>query len=231
MQVNEHYQVVDSWQGTFLVNCHDKTKGGLKDSQPEIAALLPYVKGFVVDIGANIGAHTVAFSPYADHVLSIEPYPMTYYQLCTNVLLNNCTNVSPLKIALGNTDGVAHMHTVDVTVAHASPGNEITLEGTPVLMKTLDSIGLQSCDFIKIDVEGYEEQVLLGAQNVLALHKPVVYVELHTIEMIRSCVSIMENLGYEWEHLVQTEICNDDGSKQDVPFYTYGYLFKEKSAA
>jgi FkbM family methyltransferase len=136
----------------------------------------------VVDVGANIGCHTVFFSRCvgADGcVLAFEPQRPLFHILCGNIALNGQLNVVSHQAALGRQSGFLAVPPVD----YAEEGNfgGMSLEApqlgehVPVLM--LDSLNLTRCDFIKIDVEGMEEEVLRGAAATLATHRPILYVE------------------------------------------------------
>ena len=56
-------------------------------------------------------------------------------------------------------------------------------------------------DIMKIDVEGAEMLVLEGAKNTLQLHHPVLFVEIHSSELLEQCTSLLEELGYVVEAL------------------------------
>ena len=71
-------------------------------------------------------------------------------------------------------------------------------------MKTLDSFHMSSVSFIKIDVEGYELDVLQGAQETLQHDLPLLYVEIHREALIPHVTAFLEAMGYEYnERIVQ----------------------------
>jgi FkbM family methyltransferase len=136
----------------------------------------------VVDVGANIGAHTIYFSKAAGargRVLAFEPQRVLHQILCGNIALNACTNVVAVNAGLGARSGAVAVPAID----YARGGNfggvalgERTI-GEQVPLHTLDSYRLKSCDLMKVDVEGMEREVLDGARTVLTEHRPILYVE------------------------------------------------------
>ncbi len=101
--INEHYCIERVAGFLFLVNRHDRAVAySLSSMREEIEDLLPMAQGLVLDIGANIGAHAVAFSRTAQRVITFEPQPHTYRVLCANLALNCCVNVEAHQVALGD---------------------------------------------------------------------------------------------------------------------------------
>ena len=144
-----------------------------------------YVKpgSTVVDIGANIGLHTLRSALLTGEkgkVLAIEPSTWAIKKLQRNLELN-AKLIKTIQIrhhALG--EKVERSLTLGFQSSYRLNGdNEIKPEVVDVL--TLDSIAeqdsLQSVDFIKIDVDGHELHILRGAKNMLSTSKPVLVVE------------------------------------------------------
>ena len=224
--INAHYAVVDSWQGKFLLNRHDVCSvGSLIDSEKEIRRLLTFVRGNVVDIGANVGSHTLAFARYAEHVFAFEPQPATYFSLCANLLINIVNNVTPVNIALGNRIGTATMHHIDPRFPHASAGEGVGFGELAVSIRTLDSLNLPNISFIKIDVEHSELEVLLGAVETLEKYHPTVYVEIHETDIIQPICALMESLHYMTHEFIYIKIAYPEGEERD-PSHLMGYLFE-----
>ncbi len=135
-----------------------------------------------VDIGANIGAYTIlASSEIQAKTLSIEPIPDTFKILNENIKINNINNkVTALNIGLaGNKSELFFTDTLD-TVNHVSTNSETNTIKVPV--QTLDDLlyGADIPILLKIDVEGYEWEVLRGAGNVLKNQElKVIIIELN----------------------------------------------------
>ncbi|MEA2991689.1 MAG: hypothetical protein QOD40_609 [Alphaproteobacteria bacterium] len=135
----------------------------------------------VLDVGAHIGAHTIFFSQAVGPrgaVIAFEPQRVLYQMLVANLALNEITNVGPLQAAAGAEPGRAFVPLIDHTTT-GSPGSYSlsTEAGDPVNVMPIDSLALPQCHFIKIDVEGWEQDVLIGAAATIAKFRPILYVE------------------------------------------------------
>ncbi len=136
--------------------------------------------GTCVDIGANIGNHSVFFGKIlgAAKVIAVEPGDWGYPRLCFNLALNGLTGCSVThKLALSDRAGRARMD-------FWAPGNHGTLAihdgagGEEVTLVTGDSL-LEGEDvaLIKIDAERHEDHVLRGLEATLARCRPVLLLE------------------------------------------------------
>lgn len=143
----------------------------------DMGFLLHYLqkKDLFVDIGANIGTYTVLASKVKGATtISIEPILSTYKYLENNISLNNIgTKVSTYNIGLGSKNTVLQftnsLDTINHVILENSTQNHLSED---VVVKSLDSlIGERSPNLIKVDVEGFEKEVLNGAFNVLAKKK------------------------------------------------------------
>jgi FkbM family methyltransferase len=134
----------------------------------------------VVDVGANVGNHTLFFSQQVGdngRVLSFEPQRFLFQVLCANSLLGQFRNIWPYRVAVGDAQGA-----VDIPVPNYDRPNDFggySLEcdtfKEPGEITTLDALSLSECHLIKIDVEGMELSVLKGAQATIRLTKPFLY--------------------------------------------------------
>ncbi len=139
-----------------------------------------YAHGVVLDIGANIGIHSVYVSRYASKVYAFEPVLDTFERLKENLTLNKVTNVEAINSAVGSENTTLTMQIFDkansswnsfnLPNAHVRP---ISAQAVPVV--TLDSFAeqhnLKEIGFVKIDVEGFELNVLKGASRLLSEKK------------------------------------------------------------
>jgi FkbM family methyltransferase len=123
----------------------------------------------VVDVGANIGGLSLKAASRVGstgRVYSIEAHPETYRYLVGNIRLNQFDNIRTFNIAVGEKEGV-----VNFTNKRADDMNEISPEGDiKVPVSTLDRIlgsEVGVVHFLKVDVEGYEKFVMLGACELL----------------------------------------------------------------
>lgn len=141
----------------------------------------------VIDVGAHIGSFTVKASMEVGgegHVVALEPSSSNFKMLRMNVQANHCDNVTALNVAAGSKEDTGLLK------LYARPGGnsfyrrELEDVGTErVSITTLDSVTAQSdfgrVDFIKIDVEGYELEVLRGAAKTLDSFHPNIAMETH----------------------------------------------------
>lgn len=139
----------------------------------------------VLDIGANIGETTLAFSKLTGEkgkVYAFEPDPDTYEKLERHVALNHCSNVQLINAGLGSSEAEVILESNE----NNSGGNRISsakgIKGKKIHIITLDEFvknkKLKLIHLIKIDVEGYEFFVLKGAEKTIENLKPVLFIEV-----------------------------------------------------
>jgi len=154
-----------------------------------------------IDCGANIGVHTVEMGRFMygwGHVVAFEAQEKIYYALCGNIALNNCLNVNALNSAVGASQGVIDIPEPNYLIPGSfgsvelqqSANNEFIGQALDyqnrtirVDLVTLDSLGMQRVDLIKIDVEGMEEQVLHGAEQSILRCRPLIFMEVIKSDM------------------------------------------------
>ena len=123
----------------------------------------------ILDVGAWVGTWSMAMEPYAKKVIAFEPDPLHYSCLIKNV----SESIETHQLALGSEQKMIALDDNAHTQAKRVIG-----EGT-IPCTTLDSLDLKNIDLIKIDVEGYEKEVLKGAENLLKKAKYVM-IELNS---------------------------------------------------
>lgn len=130
-----------------------------------------------IDIGAHVGLWTRVLSHYFDSVLAFEPVPTHIECLQKNIEPLKKQNVTIFDHALGNDIGEVFINPVADNTGNA----RIDLTGIKVRMEILDDILKHTTpgafDFIKIDVEGFEYDVVKGAQNIIKRDKPILVIE------------------------------------------------------
>ena len=137
-----------------------------------------------VDVGANIGLMSIFASQCVGspgQILAFEAHPETHQLLQENIALNHIENIATFNFALGNESGKATIYD-NWNVNRGGASLVIHAEnaiGFEVEVKSLDEV-IQN-DFqpkmIKIDVEGFEFQVLKGAANTIKNCKPILIIE------------------------------------------------------
>ncbi len=139
---------------------------------PDCALLLHLLRpsDLFIDAGANVGVYTVlASGAVGGHTISIEPIPVTYARLAANIRINDIADrVKSYNIGLGRANGrlrfTADLDTCNHVVTESNRGGQ-TIE---VPVRTLDEVlEGRTPTLIKIDVEGWESEVLIGAQATL----------------------------------------------------------------
>jgi FkbM family methyltransferase len=180
----------------------------------------------VVELGANIGAHTVALGRQVGptgQVLAFEPQRVIFQILCANLALNNVFNVRTFHAGAGETASVMVVPGLDYGLPETNFGG-VSLatagEGETVPVIALDSLDLPRLKLMKIDVEGMEIPALLGARGQIARHRPVLYVENDRADNSAALIKTIMDLGYNlWWHIAP--IFRPD-NYQGVPFDIFG---------
>ena len=172
--------VVEVEGDAFIVDLRDQVIGRLlyveQSYEEGLRRLIRCVEleGLVcIDVGANVGLHTVLLGRRAKRVLAFEPERRNYSLLARNVAGNGLRNVSTFKCAVGDREGSCRLrlsaenfgdHRVSIVEADCN-GEDVPMTTIDVASRALEprSIGL-----LKIDVQGYEQHVLQGARETLA---------------------------------------------------------------
>jgi FkbM family methyltransferase len=148
-----------------------------------------------LDVGANIGltALTIATATPRGHVFAFEPLPRNAQYLRENVRANGIKNVTVVEVAVGIQDGEMVSMNMPVCGAHAtvirSPERKQSeSENVSVPLISLDEWTTRSLvrrvDFVKLDVEGYESDVLYGGAALLASLRPSILMEFNSVTII-----------------------------------------------
>ena len=188
---------------------------GLLSGEPELRLLRYLVNPAKtsVDAGANKGVYTYFLAKLSRHVYAYEPNPKIFRLLRRSV---GWPNVTLRPIALSDATGEDRLI---VPRRKAGYSNQLaTLRKdkftgevlqVPVETRRLDDEDVGDVGFIKIDVEGFERNVLLGAARTLEKARPTLLVEIeeaHTKEPIEQTLAFVCGLGYEGLFLLQNRL-------------------------
>jgi FkbM family methyltransferase len=168
----------------------------------------------VIDVGANIGNHSLYFAERFGQVYSIEASPKTFALLCFNVEHSGYSNITPIQAALGETGGklmfAEHRNFAGSSgIIDPSSKRSDDLREQPgrifeVDVKTGDSVlshyDMLPVSLIKIDVEGFERSVLAGLRETIEAFHPMILVEQLANEVqtgTSDTVDLLRQWGYD----------------------------------
>ena len=145
----------------------------------------------IVDAGANHGYYTLMFAHLtgpSGHVAAIEPNPRTASLLRRSVYANGFDpRVTVFEVAAGADDGVTlHLHVPDHEPKNAHLVGEPTQGTVAVAGARLDTLlaDWPRVDFMKVDVEGFEEAFLDGARSILERDRPILVLEFNALRCV-----------------------------------------------
>jgi FkbM family methyltransferase len=187
----------------------------------------------VVDIGANIGRYTIISSKRVGangKVVAIEAHPGNFEMLKSNIKLNQLTNVTPLNYAVYSKETKIKLYLPEVesgyTMHHSIMSNYVFTKYkdktedkfVEVSANTLDYLlqlnEITDVNWVKIDVEGAEFEVLKGASNVLSKSKDIaLLIEVHGLDNHRPILEFVSSYNFkiefeksnktgDWRHIV-----------------------------
>ena len=157
----------------------------------EIIERLINENSVVLDVGSNIGTHSILLSKKAKsgQVYAFEPQSLVFSILQNNLLLNNCTNVTPYRFAVSDVNNsVISMEAFSFSGERINNGatrvdSKSRGYGDLVLTRNLDSFKFRAVDFIKMDIQGSEVNALFGAEELIARHRPIIFIEIEELHL------------------------------------------------
>jgi len=172
----------------------------------------------IIDIGANIGNHSMYFSLMnsSNKIYAFEPHNINYDILKKNIKINNLKNITTYNMAVGNKEGSGILieqdnnNLCDTMVEYNDKGNIQFIS----LDTFIDTEKLTKIDLIKIDVEGFEEYVIKGMARLIDKYDPIYWIEIWEDKK-----EVVFNLLKTYNLI---EIHNDQFSRAD------NYLFKKR---
>jgi FkbM family methyltransferase len=170
-----------------------------------ITRFTPKEGDIVIDIGAHIGLYTIISSKRVGaqgKVVAIEAHPSNFEMLNRNIKLNQLTNVIPLNYAVYSKETKLKLYN-NYSIMHERIG-EPTTKFVEANANTLDYILQQQqvihVNWIKIDVEGAELEVLKGASNVLSKSKDIaLLIEVHGPDNYIPIIEFLNLYGFKIE--------------------------------
>lgn len=183
----------------------------------------------VYDIGANVGIMTLFFARSVGDggtVVAFEPHPYSFHRLNRNIKVNRLRNVRALHVAVGEQKAQLELFQPSRHLSAATFDREKAVrmqEGNIIVhtveVDTLDSLiacyQLPAPDMIKVDVEGFEVNVLLGASETIRRFKPAWFIEIHRdaseSPTTQQVVKLLAPYGYQFFHVE-----NQAGITEDI---------------
>jgi FkbM family methyltransferase len=219
-----HYQIYEvHGQGKFYLDdrpdcIKDVLRKGDTWEMPNLKLMEKYIRpgSIAIDVGAHIGTHTLTMSKCAGEegtVFAFDPQMKIFCELCMNLSLNGCTNVIPIRCALGKEKNIVQLvHPLSdnegASFINTNPNVITNKFEESIATITLDSFNLKNVSFIKIDVENFEGDVLDGAINTIRDSYPIIVVEIQgnlvgaamtgndMQKMTEDSIKKLEDLGY-----------------------------------
>jgi FkbM family methyltransferase len=166
--------------------------------------------GVVYDIGAHVGYYSLLAASSvgsSGSVYAFEPLPRNIAFLEQHKQLNNMNSINIFQVAVSDKFGEANF---DIGTSNFQGALTEGKDTDKLIVKTikLDDFvsenGLKPPDVMKIDVEGAEEQVLIGAESLLISCKPIIFLSLHehlNPGVTRKCLDFLEAIGYSVDEI------------------------------
>ena len=206
-QTKEGYWIVknDSHIGAWV-----EQSGRLDHDQNSLPVLFNHVRpgDTVIDIGALYGDHTIAYSDWVGpqgKVIAIECNPEALQ--CLRLNMNGRSNVQVIDKALWSETGK-----LKLTRSVNAGASFVTLDPKgDIDAVSLDSLFIPQVNYMKIDAEGCETEILKGAKDTIAHSKPIICMEINEGALQRNgssseeLLSLLKDLGYKWEKLFPGE--------------------------
>jgi len=197
----------------------------------------------VLDIGSNIGYYAVLESKLigeSGKIISIEPSPLNFKILEKNLKLQKIENFQTYNIAIGDKNEVIEFlvskksNWSKIKELNENPGENDEVIKVP--LKTLDSFckenNIMKIDLIRMDVEGYETNIISGAEETLKKFKPMLMIEVHKMYLgqkrTKEFLEKLNKFGYEikyyYPRIFDTPIIAD---KKDIKKSSINELLKQ----
>lgn len=149
-----------------------------------------------MDVGANIGITALTFAVQRPdcHVIAFEPVPDNVECLRRNAAANDIRNVEIIPAAVGNSRGTVRM-------TNDGPWSSVydSPDAIEVPVVPLDDHRSRLASYVKIDVEGYEPQVLDGARKLFTISQPLVMMEFNTWYLLLHHVDVISFSQAIWD--------------------------------
>lgn len=177
-------------------------------SPTEILFLKKYISSEdnIIEIGANIGSHCIPLSKFNSKgkYFCFEPQIDIFKMLVTNASLNNCDNVIPYNYGVGKTSETVwyKFNTKDTNRGgFVIPGNQGADKSDTFLkvrpINYFDELDiLNNIKLVKIDVEGYEYDVVRSLESMILKYQPILFIE-YNFETFKNVCDYLKSISYK----------------------------------
>ncbi len=152
----------------------------------------------VVDVGAHVGTFGLKAGCVASRVVSVEPSLANFKILKHNLMMNRMDNVIPMNFAASDTNSTMRLYNHGQSGMHSI--TERSDSYVEIESRKLDDVlteqGIDRVDFLKIDAEGAEPLILLGAAQTINKHRPFIAMEYHSEKELKELKSILRMFRY-----------------------------------
>lgn len=154
-----------------------------------------------IDVGAHVGIYTIKLAQFFSKVIALEPEPQNYSLLYKNVSANGLSDkVIALPVAASDRDGYADLYVKAPSGAHSLEDSRGARRKVKVITMKIDTLlrvlNVEKVDVVKIDVEGHENRVIIGMNELLKRRPPKVLV-IETRKDNNSLRETLCQLGYK----------------------------------
>ena len=188
-------KLVEGWQVPDLDEC---CINALLVELPDLYASYVHLNDFrtVIQAGGNIGIFPANMADHFERVITVEPDNLNYQALLLNVADRD--NIEHSQAAFGDKHGTAsvdHVYPENIGAHQLKAGNDVRV--IPI-----DYFEVHDCDFIQLDIEGYEYLALLGAEKTIKKTYPVITLELKGLGSRygytdEDTIGLLQDWGYE----------------------------------
>ncbi len=198
----KHGYIVYNKNDTYIGKSIEKY-GEYSEEEFAIFDQLCQAGDIVVEVGANIGTHTLAIAKKigkTGRIYVFEPQRMVFQTLCANMAINSIDNAECYQAGASSENG--HVLIPDLPADAPENFGGIAIdkfdEGHKVpLVKLDDFLTLNRLKLLKIDVEGMESQAIMGASNLINTFKPAIYIENDRRENSKELIELIWSLDYD----------------------------------
>jgi FkbM family methyltransferase len=188
-------KLVEGWQVPDIDEC---CINALMVELPDLLQSYAFMTQFrtVIQAGGNIGVYPATMAKQFERVITVEPDFVNYQALLLNVASHD--NIDHVQAAFGDKEGTAsvdHVYPENIGAHQLKAGNDVRV-------MPIDYFEVHDCDFIQLDIEGYEHLALLGAEKTIKKTYPVITLELKGLGSRygytdEDTIGLLQDWGYE----------------------------------